>query len=95
MCCRNTNNKLGRKSQTQYIHCRWTAPLRATRRDEMRCKKTEGGSTTTRKAQLAQAVTVLACIPEMLDLNLVQATEYTEIYSEFPHSTHKSARIIP
>ena len=30
---------------------------------------------------MAQAVTVLACITEMLDLNLVQVTDYTEIYS--------------
>jgi len=61
----------------------------------MRRKKTDGSDTATKEAQLAQAVTVLACIPEMLDLNLVQVTDYTEIYSDFPHSTHKSVRIIP
>jgi len=74
MCGRNTNNKLGREQQTQYIHCRWTAP--STGRDEMRHKKTDGSSTASKETQLAQVVTVLACIPEMLDLNLVQVTDY-------------------
>jgi hypothetical protein len=50
----------------------------------MRRKKTDGSSTATKEAQIAQAVTVPAGIPEVMDLNLVQVTDYTEIYDDSP-----------